>query len=490
MMGGGASGAGGSGNTGGRATVYQPTAQGGADQAFQNIIGQLMGAGAGPAGTNYPTGQQFVDQYLTYSPYAAQAQGAADNAGNIALANYGPQQTAGSNLMGAAQGGLPYAGQALSMGFNPAYGTLANDIMANPFLQQALGGAQQAAGIGAAGADQLAGGVGPLLAGIGPLMAGAGTTLNTAFDPQNQLFNRGQQQSLDASSVANAMAGIGGTPYGASVTDNALNNYGINWQNQQLGRQEAGLGAYGSALGRAGSTLGQAGSTLGQATNLASSSSALPSNVYTNQINQILQALGMGNQAAASGASTFGNLLGSAGSGSTTGAGMQNSALAQYLSGQQQNYNTGVNFGQNALSGLSSVTNLGNQQYLLPQQVIADLESYMGLGQSASGISGKLGDMGFNQLSSGLGGAISGTNALLGQNSLLGGSSGVFGSGGLGGLFGAGGGAGPAGVFDSTGSLLGSSISSIPTAALDAAAGAGGVGGGGGAALAALPLSF
>lgn len=485
-MGGSPSGSSGSG-TGSRANVYTPTAQGGADQAFQGIIQQLMGAGAGPAGTNYPTGQQFVDQYLTYSPYAAQAQGAADNAGNIALANYGPQQTAGSNLMGAAQGGLPYAGQALSMGFNPAYGTLANDIMANPFLQQALGGAQQAAGIGTAGADQLAGGVGPLLAGIGPLLAGAGTTLNTAFDPQNQLFNRGQQQSLDASSVANAMAGIGGTPYGASVTDNALNNYGINWQNQQLGRQESGLGAYGSALGRAGSTLGQAGSTLGQATNLASSSSALPSNVYTNQINQILQALGMGNQAAASGAGTFGSLLGSAGSGSTAGAGMENSALAQYLSGQQQNYNTGVNFGQNALSGLSSVTNLGNQQYLLPQQVIADLESYMGLGQSASGISGQLGQMGFNQLASGLGGGIAGANALFGSG---GAGSGLLGgaASGLGSLLG--GGSGAAGVFDSTGALLGPSLAGTSTAALDLAAGAGGVGGGGGSALAAaLPFA-
>ncbi len=428
MMGGGAAGSSGSG-TGSRANIYTPTAQGGADTAFQNIIQQLMGAGAGPAGTNYPTGQQFVDQYLTYSPYAAQAQGAADNAGNIALQNYGPQSGAGSNIIGAAQGGLPYASQALAMGFNPAYGTLVNDLTNNPYTPQAIAGAEQAAQIGNQGATTLVGSVGPLL-------AGAGTTLNNAFDPQNALFQRGQQQSLDASGVANAMAGIGGSPYGASVASNALNNYDINWENQKLGRQTAGLGAYDTALG-------QAGSTLSGATNLAATSAALPANVFTGFVSQILQALGAGNQAGAQGASTFGSLLGSAGSGSTTGAGLENSALAQYLSGQQQPYNTGVNFGQNALSGLSSVTNLGNQQYLLPQQVLQDLESYMGLGQSASGISGQLGQMGFNQLASGIGGGIAGANALFGGG----------GSGGSGGLL--------SGLSGAASGLLGSSPLSL-----------------------------
>jgi hypothetical protein len=154
-----------------------------------------------------------------------------------------------------------------------------------------------------------------------PMLEAAGTQLyNTAFDPQSALFRRTQQQVMDQSNVANAAAGVGNTPYGASVTSNALGTFDTNWQNQQLQRELSG----------------------------------------------------------GAGAS---NLL---------------QAAPQLMAA-------------------------------LPQQAINDLETYLGLGQSASQTSGQLGQMGFNQLSQGIGGGIS---ALGGIGSLfgLGGGGGGMGS--------------------------------------------------------------
>lgn len=173
----------------------------------------------------------------------------------------------------------------------------------------AMSGANQGAMIGSAGANTL--------------NTSANQILNTAFDPQAALFNQTQGQVLDQSNVANAMSGVGNTPYGASVTSNALGNFDINWQNQQLARQAQGLGA--------------AAPLYGQAANLAASSGGLP-------------------------------------------------------------FSTGATMVSDILSGLGGAVNLGNNQYMLPQQVIGDLENYLSGGQSASLISGQLGQMGQNEL--------------------------------------------------------------------------------------------
>lgn len=206
---------------------------------------------------------------------------------------------------------------------------------------QALTGAQVGAGLGGAG---------------GPALQNAGMgILQTGFDPQNALFRQQQGLVADQSNVANSMAGVGGTPYGASTTANALGNFDLNWQNNLLKRQ--GL------AGTAAEPLLQAAPTL------AASSAALP-------------------------------------------------------------FQTGVGINQAGLTGAQGLAQLGNNQFAIPQALLNDLQSYLNLGQSASGISGTLGNMGVNQTGNMIGGALSGLSSLFGG----GGSGGLL--GGIGSLFG------------------------------------------------------
>lgn len=503
----------GSSPAGGGGGVYTPTAQPAADQMYQDITRSLFNAGGGPAATNYPTGQSFVDQYITGSPYAGQAlqgsQIAAEQMGGF----YPYQTGAGYNLLGGGNNALTYGNMALQQGFSPLYQQITDYTQQNPYFGLALSGASQAANIGGQGANNLQNPIyagldaaSPLLAGghgaldrgnqvwgaAGPVMDFAKgvadksgsvwdasrTVANTAFDPQSALFHRTQDQMLDQQGAINARSGIAGTPYGAGITGDAMRNFDIDWQNNQLGRQQAGLGAlntglnasatglgalgqglgalntgagaYNSGLGAYGGALGQYGNAmtsalgnLGGSAQLGASTAGMPSSTYTNQLGNILKALQAQQGGATQGAGAYGSLLGSAGSAYTGGAGLQNNALSHYLSATQQPYNTGLGIANNALSGLSNATNLGSQQYALPQSVLNALSAYMHLGQGASGISGTLGNLGFNQTAQGLGGMIGGANSLLGSNSLLGGSSGIFGGGGalggLGSLFGGGG---------------------------------------------------
>jgi hypothetical protein len=208
------------------------------------------------------------------------------------------------------------------------------------------------------------------------------------------------------------------------------------------------------------------------------SSAGLPSGVYTSNIGQILQALDQRNKAGLLGASGFGSLLGSGGQ----GLGQANNLNLSGIGVQQQYgaapYNTQAGIGANALSGLTNLTQLGNNQFALPNQEIGNLMQYMGLGQNASQLSGQLGQMGFNQTAQGLGGLLGGANTLFGNN-------GIFGGGGLGGLGGAAtGGAFGAGDFGGGAAALGIADQlGLGAAPLAADAGGGGL-------AAALPLAL
>lgn len=536
--------------TGANANVYTPTAQPAADQMYQNIVQNLNAQGFGPAGVNYPTGQGFVDQYITGSPYVPQALQGAQNVAGLAGQFLPYEAGAGYSLLGGANNALPYANQAMAQAFNPLYQQIVDYTQQNPYFDLALSGASQAASIGGQGASNLQN---PIYAGINaasPLLSGAPNAIQygqsvynaaapiqnmaqtvagrsgdvwnaaqqvagTAFDPQQSLFNRTQGELTDQMGAINAMSGVGGTPYGAGVTGKTLSDFDINWQNQQLGRQQAGLGAlgsglnasvqglgalgagqqalntgagaynaglgaYGGALGQYGNALTSALGNLGGTANLGATTAAMPSATYTNQLGSILNALKAQQSAGVQGAASYGGLLGAAQGAYGQGANLLNTGAQQYLAGTQQPYNTGLGIANNALSGLSNVTNLGQQQYALPESVLNNLAAYLRLGQAASGISGQLGNLGFNQTAQGLGGLLGGANALFGNNSLLGGSQGIFGNSGLLGATGLGnliGGGG--GITDAAGNVLGSSLAGIDTATLDAAAGAGGLGGGG-----------
>lgn len=62
----------------------------------------------------------------------------------------------------------------------------------------------------------------------------------TAFDPQQQLYDRTANKVVDQSRAAQAVRGLGNSAYGAGLENDAMNNFNIDWQNQQLNRQLSG----------------------------------------------------------------------------------------------------------------------------------------------------------------------------------------------------------------------------------------------------------
>ena len=317
-------------STGGNPASYIPTGQPQADTTYQNLIG---------------------NQFL---PAASQVPGV-----NPAFNAY--QQAAGLYPQAAASYG--------------AYVT-------NPYTGEAIQGAQDATNIWGNVYSQLAGAPAALSGQSNQLLGTIPQLLGSGFDPQSALYNQLSTQSRDAANVANAGAGIGGTPYGASVAANAQNNFNLNWQAQQLARQQQATQAAGGALGAAGAGMTNAGNI---GTGLAQG---------TGQFTQLpyQASLGVGNNQIAG----LGNL-------------------------------------QSMLQGQA---NLGGQSFALPQQTLNDLQSYLNLGQSATAAGLQGGQMGVNQLAGGIGGGISGVNALFNPNSgLFPGVGSSIGSG-IGNLFG------------------------------------------------------
>lgn len=417
MMGGGGSGGGGAGSN--PRVMLPPRQEEAADQWWNTLtpmLGAAANAGAGtPAGQNYPTAQSFLSRYLTgtgadaplFNDMVTRAFQPAYTAGQYAATDLFPRGVAqGNTLNQLGVGGIPYAQQALSQGFDPRYG------LDTPEFAQQMAGAQRGATMGGAGADQIfnqAGQVGGL---VNPL-------ITSGFDPRSALFNRSRQQLMDQTNATNAMAGLGGTPYGASVAANAMGNFDINWQNQQLARQaQAAEAARGAA--------GTSSALYSAAPGVAQSSAAMPNQAILQQLasRNAGAASGLGNYATATG--NIGNLFQGA-----QNAGTQAAQTAMQFGAAP--YNLGAGMANNALQGLTSATNLGQQQYQLPRQLMGDLAHYMGLGQSAAQTSGQLQNNAFNQTAQGIGGLLGGANTLFGG----GGGGGLM--GGLGGLLGGGG---------------------------------------------------
>ena len=275
-------GAGGSGSSAGNASVYLPPNQGVAAESWGKLLQPLFGlsenAGAGTPGawaypqaqSLYPAGYNASAQYLTgdylggqptlYDQSAANAVGSAQNAGNLYgglmpdIYNQIPGLVSGAGSMA---GYLP---QVMGNAFNPMYGQMTAAVQDNPYYAGAMGGAQQAAALGGQGAENLYG------MGQGIMMSG--------FDPQSALYGRGQQRALDRANAMNAMSGVGTSPYGAGTANAALNNFDLDWQDRQLGRQ---------------TSAGQAAQSLfGAAPGLAATSAALPSATYMGQIDALL----------------------------------------------------------------------------------------------------------------------------------------------------------------------------------------------------------
>lgn len=262
-------------NMGGNATVYNPTGQGYADNQYQALLSSLANeyyGGGMPAQAGYRQGQGIQRNIQNY----ADLMGTANPYAYLGM-------DAARSLVGAGQG---VGQQALNNA--STLGTYGNQI------------------------------------------------LNTAFDPQGALYQRMAGQTADRANAINSMYGLGSSPYGAGLANDASRNFNIDWQNNLLNRQATGLGSAGNAFGQS-LGLGQGG------LNTYYTASNLPYNTYENQL----------------------------------------------LQGQQGQ--------QNALNALQQNTQIGQSQYSLPTSLLASLAQYLGLGQSASGISGQLGNLGFQQ---------------------------------------------------------------------------------------------
>jgi hypothetical protein len=207
-----------------------------------------------------------------------------------------------------------------------------SNIQNNPYA----GGAQTAANqAGKYGVGTLA----PMQEGAAAGLYGAGQgILNTAFDPQQALYNRTQQQVMDQANAVNAMSGLSGSPYGAGVAGHTLSNFNIDWQNNLLQRQLQGVQGAGQAYAGA-SDLG------GSAINTLNTAGTLPYNTYMGQQSDALNALSAGQGLDANTLNALAAYL-KLGQ-SATAVGQQGSQIGF---GQQQQLGQGL--GQ-ALSGLS-----------------------------------------------------------------------------------------------------------------------------------------
>lgn len=187
---------GGGGGGSGSSNYYVPTGLSSADKAWQSLFGQGNNLATGAAGQVDPT----------FLAALKSLQGI----------NYNPIATAGTQ-----------AGQ--------IYDTLAGIAgnQAGQYGQEAQSALGQQSG-----------------------MFGAGNQiLQTAMDPQNALYNRTLQQLTDQVNAGQAQRGLGVSPQGAGELNNALSNFNIDWQNNQLARQAQGIqgasqaNASGSQLG-------------------------------------------------------------------------------------------------------------------------------------------------------------------------------------------------------------------------------------------------
>lgn len=309
--GGGSSGGGFSGGSSPPPT-YIPQNQPGADQSYYNLAQAMVPYASSIPNYVLPQAQNAVGN-LTANPYLTGYQTAANAAGIYSAGTVAPgQQSGAATLQGLGAQSTPYAQSLLQSG-------QASVPYANQILQ-------------------------------------------TGFDPQNALYNRTAQQLSDQTNAINSMYGLSSSPYGAGVAGHAMENFNIDWQNQQLQRQtqaaqgygsilSGGVNAYGSGLADVAKAYGGAGDLGTQAAGTMTAAGALPYTTYQGGQNDILSAL---NNYSSTGTNSFGldqNTL---------------NALAAYLklgqsatsigqAGAAQNFGNNQSIGSGIAQGLSQL---------------------------------------------------------------------------------------------------------------------------------------
>ena len=342
--------------TGSNAPNYpSPPSYAGGLQADSQSIGWLnaLGASIGQGGVvdtqvNNPYAPSYLDNMRAA---ATTANGVA--AQNISVSDSLAQTSKG--ITGKVQGMLPNVGDRTG-------------------LDQAMSGAQTAAGYGSSVAGNLYG-----LSNTAT--AGANQIYQNAFDPQSALYARTLQQVQDQTRAAQAARGIELSGYGANLEGQNIANFNIDWQNQQLGREVTGLQGF--------TTAGNAAQQYGTgATNLAASSAALPMNTNTGYWQGQAGLLG-----------SFGAAGAQAGTIGTEAGNLGTQGINMYATAAAMPYNTSMQIAQNGQSALTSAlgadmsymnygsNNFNNQvgQYNNQVQGVAGAGNMIGQGVTALG---------------------------------------------------------------------------------------------------------
>ena len=199
-------------------------------------------------------------------------------------------------------GGLSNTYGGLGGSVLPAAQQTASNLYNNPFAPQALGGAQAASGLGAnaaytgfnTGAGQIGTG--------NSLVPYAQNILQTGVDPMQNVYNQQYALNQNQANVQNAMSGVANTPYGAGVTNQADQNFNINWQNNLLNRQTQAAQAAGALDTAAGGLQTSGVNLMNQAPSQLVQSATIPYSTYsdigTGQNTALSQLLGIGSSGA------------------------------------------------------------------------------------------------------------------------------------------------------------------------------------------------
>lgn len=191
-----------------------------------------------------------------------------------------PNQAGAASAFQAGAGALGSQGNALYGQANSGFNQLYQQALTNPYYGQAQNNANQAGQTGQAFGQQEMG-YGQGLANLaGSLGQYAPAIAQTAFDPQNALYNRTQGQITNQANATAAQSGLAGSPFGAGLTNQANENFNIDWQNNQQQRQNQGVAAL-SGLAQTQSGLYQGAGSLGTAgLNTLTEAGQLPNQVY------------------------------------------------------------------------------------------------------------------------------------------------------------------------------------------------------------------
>lgn len=263
---------------------------------------------------------------------------------------------AANNLYGGIQGLQPFSnlGQS-SLGYGQnIFGAMQN----NPYASSFQGGGNTA---GALGQQQALNqyGLGSSMIGAGTNLGNlAGSVVNSAFDPQSQLYGYLQNQNTQQSQANAAAAGLASTPYGIGLANQSNQLFNMNWQNQQLQREESGAQTAGGLVTQGAQLQGQGNALQAAAPGQYYGASGLPYGTFNqignDQYANLNQYLGIGGSGL--------NLANAQNQGwqNYLQLGNQSNQIANQLYGlqlgaQQQQFNQNQAFGSAIGSGLYNI---------------------------------------------------------------------------------------------------------------------------------------